>query len=211
MAMRVDADSSMWLQADQPRQLKMTSPATGAPVRPPDAADGEELLASCEWLLPRLNWRHVNEESNGSSSVQFQLAAADRDTSRRNDSKKRSASAIKLKGHVELVTKYLFIDALLAKMIASAQTSYQLSLQLESLRKRLKPKRAKGLTRDQISELHRQQDEKRLLLRDNQELFNKSRLTLQWFYTDYNLCYWLHLLHDVEVATRQQRERTHWI
>ena len=57
---------------------------------------------------------------------------------------RRSASAAKLKQRAELiVTKYLFIDALLGKMIASAsaQSSYQLSQQIESLRKRLKVKR----------------------------------------------------------------------
>jgi len=91
--------------------------------------------------------------------VQFQLAAADRAASRRNDSKSGSAFATKLKERAELIaTKYLFIDALLDKMIASAQTSYQLWRQLESLRKRLKPKRTKGLTHDQLAELHRQQD-----------------------------------------------------
>ena len=52
---------------------------------------------------------------------------------------RRSASAAKFKEHAELiVAKYLFIDALLDKMIASAQSSCQLSLQIESLRKTLK-------------------------------------------------------------------------
>ena len=93
--------------------------------------------------------------------MQFQLAANDRAASRRNDSKSGSAFAIKLKERAGLIaTKYRLIDELLDKMIASrsAQSSYQLWRQLESLRKRLKPKRTQGLTHDQVAELHRQQD-----------------------------------------------------
>jgi len=117
------------------------------------------------------------------------------------------ATASASKERVELVTKYLYVSSLLDKMITSAQTSYQIALGMESLRKQLKPKRAKLLTQSAVADMQASFDEKRVLLRDNMELFDKSRLTLQWFITDFNLCYCLHVLHDTEVVTREQRDK----
>jgi hypothetical protein len=109
------------------------------------------------------------------------------------------------KERVELATKYLYIHGLLEKMISSAQLSYQVSLQLESLRKRLKPKRTQGLSQEQVQEMRSMYNQKHLVLTDSRELFLKSRLTLQWFYRDFELNYGLHLLHDAEVMTRRER------
>jgi len=117
-----------------------------------------------------------------------------------------TGSSMALKERVELVTKYLYVHALLDKMIASAQTSFQIALHMESLRKQLKPKRTRGMSASAIAVLQQSFDEKRQILRDNMELFDKSRLTLQWFKHDFNLCFCLHLLHDTEVVTRTQRD-----
>jgi hypothetical protein len=110
------------------------------------------------------------------------------------------------KERIELVSKYLFVSTLLDKMTASAQTSFQLALQAESLRKRLKPKRTKDLSAEAIRHMRASKDAQEILLKDNMNLFFKSRLTLQWFYTDFNLCYSLHRLHDAEVIARNQRD-----
>lgn len=121
-----------------------------------------------------------------------------------------SSSALSLdadasRERTELVAKYLFIHSLLAKMIASAQLSYQVSLQLESLRKRLKPKRTKGLAPEAVAALQSEFDEKQVVLRDSRDLFLRSKLTLQWFYADFQLNYAMQLLRETELRVQQQR------
>jgi hypothetical protein len=111
------------------------------------------------------------------------------------------------KERIELATKYLYITTLLEKMTASAQLSYQMALQMESLRKRLKPKRTRGLSQDVIDQMRLQYNQQKRILGDSRELFLKSRLTLQWFYRDFDLNYGLHLLSDAELVTVAEKER----
>jgi len=110
------------------------------------------------------------------------------------------------KERIELASKYLYIQNLLEKMVNSAQTCYQQSLQVESLRKRLKPKRTRDLPQGEIDRMRATMEDRRIQLADTLNLFTKGRLMLCWMYADYNLNMARQLLVDCESACMEQRD-----